>query len=150
MALHWLCKDICVQFNLIVDARQDQTYIKYIYYVIKKELSSRSWKKGNPWASGVELSIDLLIQECSKYMHALHSPMVLLDYVIEICSLIHNKIPRPMFHNNGLNTHEVTLGAPVDIIILCVYGCYEQTYYQNHGAFYENKDKYGRVIGPIN
>ena len=48
--------------------------------------------------------------------------MVRCDHIIEHSSLVHNTIPRPLFHNNELTPHEVTLDAPEDISIICVYG----------------------------
>ena len=75
--------------------------------------------------------------------------MVLWDYLIERRSLIHNTIPCPMFHNNGITPHEVTLGTPAYTSNLCVYVCYEWTYYHDHETSPENRDKLGRVLGPI-
>ena len=54
-----------------------------------------------------------------------------------------------MFQNNGITTHEVTLGATADIINLCVYGWYEWTYYCNSVTFPENRYKLGRVLGLV-
>ena len=59
-------------------------------------------EKGTPWANISELYISLLKEAVRKYMYALHSPMVLWDYEIECCSLIHNNITRPLFQNNYL------------------------------------------------
>ena len=33
--------------------------------------------------------------------------MVLWDYTIERRTLIHNKIPRPLFQNDGLTPHDI-------------------------------------------
>ena len=54
-------------------------------------------EKGNSWANRAELYIGILKEAVFKDMHALHSPMVLLNCVIERRSLICNTIPRPLF-----------------------------------------------------
>ena len=65
--------------------------------------------------------IGLLKYAFCKYMHALHSQMILWYYTIEFRSLIRNTIHLPLFQNNSLITHEVNLGAPADTSNLFVY-----------------------------
>ena len=107
--------------NLIVDAHRAQTSIKVNRLWNQVGAILKILEKGTHWANRDELYIVLIKEAVCKYMHALHSPMVHWDYVVECRSLIHNTIPRLMFHNDGLNPYEVTLGAPADISNLCVY-----------------------------
>ena len=67
--------------------------------------------------------------------------MVLWDYVIERRYFIHNTITRQMFQINLITPHELTLSSPEYIIIICVCGLYEWTYYCDLGDFPENRDK---------
>ena len=82
-------------------------------------------------------------------MHALHSPMVLWDYVIKCHFLINYTIPCPLFQNNGLTPYAATFGESGDISNICSFGFYEWVYYRDNGSFPSNKDKLGRVLGPI-
>ena len=149
MELHWFCKEVGVPVNLIVGAHQAQTYIKVNILCYQIGMILKISEKGTPWANISELYISLLKEAVRKYMYALHSPMVLWDYEIECCYLIHNNITRPLFQNNYLTPHELNLGAPADISNLCVYGCYKWTYYRDCGYLPENRDKLGILIGPI-
>ena len=63
--------------------------------------------------------------------------------------MIHNLVPRPLFQNNGLTPHAVTFGESGDISNICNFGYYEWVYYRDHGSFPENKEKLGRILGPI-
>ena len=56
-----------------------------------------------------ELYIGLIKEAVLKNIHALSSLMVLWDYTIERHSLTQNTITCPLFHNNGITPHEVTL-----------------------------------------
>ena len=84
MALHWLCKDIGVPVNLIVDAHLAQKYINVKIFCNKLGTILNILEKGTPWANISELYIGLLKYSVCKYMHASHSPMVLWDYAIEL------------------------------------------------------------------
>ena len=83
MSLHWLYKEIGVPVNLIVDSRQDQTYIKVNIFCDQVGTILKILEKGTPWANRAELYIGLLREAFCKYMCALQSPMLLWDYVIE-------------------------------------------------------------------
>ena len=48
-------------------------------------------------------------------MQASNPPMVLWYYAIQQRALIHNSVPRPLFHNNGLTPHAATFGSEGDI-----------------------------------
>ena len=127
MRIHWLCKEIGVPVNLIVDANWDTKYIKVKRLCDQVGTIIKILEKVTPWENIVELYIGLLKEAVRKDMHALHSPMALWDYEIERHPLIHNTIPRPLFQNNGVNPHKVNLGEPKDIRNLCVYGWCEWT-----------------------
>ena len=43
----------------------------------------------------------------------------------------------------------MTLGQQADISNLCSFSCYEWIYYRDHEPFPENKEKLGRVLGPV-
>ena len=63
--------------------------------------------------------------------------------------MIHNLVPLPLFQNNGLTPHAVTFGESGDISNICNFGYYEWVYYRDHGSFLENKEKLGRILGPL-
>ena len=121
MALHWFCKNIHVPVKLIVDSHRAQTSIKINISCDQVGKILNILEKSTPWANISELYISLLKESVCKDMHVLHSPMVLWGYVIKFFSLIHNTIPCPLFHKNGLTPHEVTLGAPADISNIFAY-----------------------------
>ena len=75
--------------------------------------------------------------------------MALREYAIERRAIIYNVIPRPLFQNNGLTSHADTFGESGDISNICSFGFYEWVYYRDNGLFPSNKDKLGRVIGPV-
>ena len=64
-------------------------------------------------------------------------------------ALIHNAVPRPLFQCNDLSPHTDTFGSQGDISNLCMFGWYEWIYYRDHGSFPANKEKLGRVLGPL-
>ena len=105
--------------------------------------------KGNRWANIAGLYIRILKEEVGKNMHASHSPMMLWEYAIERCYLINNKIPCQLFQNNYITPHDVNLGETEDTSNICVYGWCEWTYYCDHVALPENRDKLERVLGLI-
>ena len=82
MSLHWFCKEIGVSVNLIVDYHQYQTSIRVNILCDQAGTILNILEKGAPWANRAELYIDLLKEVFRKDMHALHSPMVLWDYVL--------------------------------------------------------------------
>ena len=57
MALHWLCKDIGVPVNLIVDAHRDQPYNKVKIFYDQVGIILKILEKGTPWANRSELYI---------------------------------------------------------------------------------------------
>ena len=75
--------------------------------------------------------------------------MALWDYAIERRAVIHNVIPRPLYQNNGLTPYAATFGESGDISNICSFGFYEWVYYRDNGSFPSNKDKLGRVLGPL-
>ena len=148
-ALHWFCKQIGVPISLIVDAHKAQTSSKVKRFCDQIGTTLRILEKGTPWANRAELYIGLLKEAVRKDMRASNSPMVLWDYAIERRALIHNAVPRPLFQNNGLTPHAATFGSEGDISNICNFGWYEWVYYRDHGNFPENKQKLGRVLGPM-
>ena len=121
MAIKWFCKDIGVPANLIVDAHQAQAYIKIDRLCDQLGMILNILEEGTPWANRDELYIGLFKDIVHKDMHALHSPIIIWDYSVERCYLIHNKTSHLLFQNNGLTPHEMNLGALADISNLCVY-----------------------------
>ena len=148
-ALHWFCKQIGVPVSLIVDAHKAQTSSKVKRFCDQVGTTLRILEKGTPWANRAELYIGLLKEAVRKDMRASNSPMVLWDYAIQRRALIHNSVPRPLFQNNGLTPHAATFGSEGDISNICNFGWYEWVYYRDHGNFPENKQKLGRVLGPM-
>ena len=148
-ALHWFCKQIGVPTDLIIDGHKAQKQVSVKRFSDQVGMTLRVLERGTPWSNRAELYIGLMKEAVRKDMRASHSPMVLWDYCLERRALIHNTIPRPLFQLNGLTPHEATLGAPADISNLCNYNWYEWVYYRDHGSFPENKEKLGRVLGPV-
>ena len=148
-ALHWFCKQVGVPISLIVDAHKAQTSKATKRFCHQVGTTLRILEKGTPWANRAELYIGLLKEAVRKDLRATNSPMVLWDYAIERRALIHNAVPRPLFQNNGLTPHSATFGVEGDISKICNFGWYEWVYYRDHGSFPENKQKLGRVLGPI-
>ena len=68
---------------------------------------------------------------------------------MERWALIHNAVPCSLFQCNGLSPHEITFGSQGDISNLCVFGWYEWAYNRDHGSFPVNKERFGRVLGPL-
>ena len=104
---------------------------------------------GTLWANRAELYIGLLKEAVRKDMRSSNSPMCLWDYALEWTAMIHNLVPRPLFQNNGLTPYAATLGESWDTFNICSFAYYEWVYYRDHGNFPENKEKLGRVLGPI-
>ena len=127
MVLHLFFKQIVVPVNLVVDVHQYQTYIKVNRLCDQTGTILKILEKDSPWKNRSELYVVLPKEAVLKDNHALHSPMVIWDYIIEHRSLIRNTIPHPLFQNNGLTPNEVILVAPSYISNICVYGCYELT-----------------------
>ena len=75
--------------------------------------------------------------------------MCLWYYDIERRAMIHNLVPRSLFQNESITPHTATFGESGDISNMCTFGYYAWVYYRDHGRFPENKDKLGRVLGPL-
>ena len=148
-ALHWFCKQIGVPQSLIVDGHRAQTSTKVRRFCDQVGTTLRILEVGTPWANRAELYIGLLKEAVRKDMRASNSPMTLWDHCIERRANIHNAIPRPLFQSNGLSPHTSTFGEEGDISNICSFGWYDWIYYRDHGSFPENKEKLGRVLGPI-
>ena len=54
-----------------------------------------------------------------------------------------------MFQNDGLTPYECTYGVQGDICNICQFGWFEWIYYRDHGVFPINKEKLGKVLGPL-
>ena len=147
MVIHWFFKKIGVPVNLIVDTHWAQISMKLNWLCDKVGTILNILEKVTPWANRDEMCIGLLKESVRKHMCDSNSPMVIWYYMIDFCSLIQNIIPFPLSHNHGINTHELTLGAPEYISNLRVYVWYEWTYYLYHGTFPEKRDKLGRILG---
>ena len=133
MALHWVCKQVGVPVNLVVDAHRAEMSRGVHCFCDQVGTTLRILEKGTPWANWAELYIGLLKEAVRKDMRASHSPMVLWDYAIERRAAIHNLVPRLLFQNNGLSPHAATFGSQGDISNLCNFGWYEWVYYRDHG-----------------
>lgn len=148
-ALHWFCKEVGVPVSLIVDAHKSQTSPVVRRFCDQVGTTIRVLEKGTPWANRAELYIGLLKEAVRKDMRETNSPMSLWCYCIQRRARIHNAIPRLLFQNQGQTPHAATFGVQGDISNICNFGWYEWVYYRDHGSFPENKEKLGRVLGPI-
>ena len=104
---------------------------------------------GTRWANRVELYIGLLKEAVRRDMREFYSPLPLWCYCIERRAKIHDAIPRPLFQSKGFTPFEATFGTSDDISNICNIRWYEWVYYRDPGYFSENREKLGRVLGPI-
>ena len=148
-ALHWFCKQVGVPADLIVDGHKAQRSKDVRRFCNQVGTTLKILETGTPWANRAELYIGLLKEAVRKDMRASNSPMCLWDYAIERRAMIHNLVPRPLFQNKGLTPHAATFGESGDISNICTFAYYEWVYYRDHGSFPENKEKLGRVLGPL-
>ena len=74
--------------------------------------------------------------------------MVLWDYTIERCDLIHDAVPRPFFQAQGKTPYGCIFGNQSGISNICNFGWCGWVYYRDFGSFPENKEKLGRMLGP--
>ena len=148
-ALHWFCKEVGVPVNLIADAHRSQTSFEVRRFCDQVGTTMRVLEKGTPWANRAELYIGLLKEAVRKDLRESNALMSLWCYCIQRRAKIHNAIPRPLFQNKRLSPHSATFGAQGDISNICNFGWYEWVYYRDHGSFPENKEKLGRVLGPV-
>ena len=148
-ALHLFCKDVGVPISLIADPHPSQKSYSVRRFCDQVGTTLRLLEKSTQWANRAELYIGLLKEAVRKDLRASNAPMVLWDYCIQRRALIHNVTPRNLFQNNGLNPYTITFGTQADISNLCSFGWYEWVYYRDHGVFPINKEKLGRVLGPL-
>ena len=148
-ALHWFCKEVGVPVSLIADAHRSQTSFEVRRFCDQVGTTMRVLEKGTPWANRAELYIGLLKEAVRKDLRESNAPMSLWCYSIQRRAKIHNAIPRPLFQNKGLSPYSATFGVQGDISNICNFGWYEWVYYRDHGSFPENKEKLGRVLGPV-
>ena len=83
MSIHWFCKNIGVPVNLIAGDPLSQTSIKVKRLCDKVGTILNILENGTPWANIAELYIGIIKEAVCNDIHALHSPMVIWDYVIE-------------------------------------------------------------------
>jgi len=148
-ALHWFCKQVGVPTDLVVDSHKAQTSKSVKTFCHQVGTTLKMLEVGTPWSNRAELYIGLLKEAVRKDMRSSNSPMVLWDYCIQRRANIHNLIPRPLFQNNGMTPHSATFGTSGDMSNLCCFDWYDWIYYRDQGSFPENKEKLGRVLGPI-
>ena len=148
-ALHWLCKQVGVPRTLVVDGHKSQTSNKVKRFCDQLGTVLKILETETQWANRAELYIGLLKEAVRKDLKAADCPMVLWDYSIERRAVIHNVIPRPLFQNNGLTPYAAIFRESGDISNICSFGFYEWVYYMDNGSFTANKDKLGRVLGPV-
>jgi len=135
--------------SFIVDGHRSQKSPTVKRFCDQIGTTLRVLETGTPWANRAELHIGLLKEAVRRDMRESNSLMSLWCYCIERRVKIHNAVPRPNFQNKGLSPYAATFGTPDDISKVCNYGWYEWVYYRDSGSFPENKEKLGRVLGPI-
>jgi hypothetical protein len=148
-ALHLFCKEIGVPLTLVADPHPSQKSNSVRRFCDQVGTTLRLLEKSTQWANRAELYIGLLKEAVRKDLRASHSPMVLWDYCIQRRARIHNVTPRNLFQNETLNPYTITFGQIADISSFCRFGWYEFVYYRDHGIFPINKEKLGRVLGPL-
>ena len=80
--LHLFWKEIDVPVSLIVDDHRAQTSIKLRIFCDQVGTILKILVKSTHWTNRAEMYIGLLKEAVRKYIHALHSPIVLWDYAI--------------------------------------------------------------------
>jgi hypothetical protein len=148
-ALHLFCKEIGVPVNLVADPHPSQTKGTVRRFCDQVGTTLRLLEKSTQWANRAELYIGLLKEAVRKDMRASNAPMVLWDYCIQRRAKIHNVTPRNLFQNDGLAPFTATFGVQDDISNICNFGWCEWVYYRDHGIFPINKEKLGKVLGPL-
>jgi hypothetical protein len=148
-SLHLFCKDVGVPLTLVADPHPSQKSYSVRRFCDQVGTTLRLLEKSTQWANRAELYIGLIKEAVRKDLRSSNAPMVLWDFCIERRVMIHNVTPRSLFQNKGMNPHTITFGATADISNLCNFGWYEWIYYRDHGIFPINKEKLGRVLGPI-
>ena len=148
-ALHLFCKEIGVPVTLVADPHPSQTKGSVRRFCDQVGTTLRLLEKSTQWANRAELYIGLLKEAVRKDMRASNAPMVLWDYCIQRRAKIHNVTPRNLFQNDGLAPFTATFGVQDDISNICNFGWCEWVYYRDHGIFPINKEKLGKVLGPL-
>ena len=148
-ALHLFCKEVGVPLTIVADPHPSQKSYSVRRFCDQVGTTLRLLEKSTQWANRAELYIGLLKEAVRKDLRASDAPMVLWDYCIQRRAAIHNVTPRHLFQNDGLNPHTITYGTQADISNLCTYQWYQWIYYRDHGVFPINKEKLGRVLGPL-
>ena len=148
-SLHLFCKEVGVPVNLIADPHPSQAKTSVRRFCDQMGTTLRLLEKSMQWANRAELYIGLLKEAVRKDRRFSNSPMSLWDYCIQRRAQIHNVTPRNLFQNDGQNPHSITFGNQADISNICNFQWYEWIHYHNHGVFPLNKEKLGRVLGPI-
>jgi hypothetical protein len=148
-SLHLFCKDVGVPLTIVADPHPSQKSYSVRRFCDQVGTTLRLLEKSTQWANRAELYIGLIKEAVRKDLRSSNAPMVLWDYCIERRVQIHNMTPRSLFQNKGLNPYTITFGLTADISNLCNFGWYEWIYYRDHGVFPVNKEKLGRVLGPL-
>ena len=148
-SLNLFCKEIGVPLTLVADPHPSQTSHSVRRFCDQVGTTLRLLEKSTQWANRAELYIGLLKEAVRKDLRASDAPMALWDYCIQRRAQIHNVTPRNLFQNDGLDPHTITFGNQADISNLCSFGWYQWVYYRDHGVFPINKEKLGRVLGPL-
>ena len=149
VALHWFCKQVGAPDTLIADGHKSLRSGEVKRFCDQVGTTLKTLEAHTPWANRAELYIGILKEATRKDFRASNAPMALWDYALERRAQIHNAVPRPLFQNNGMTPHQATFGAPADISNICNYNWYEWVYYRDDGSFPENKERLGRILGPI-
>ena len=149
MALHWFCKQVGVPDSLVVDGHRSLQSGQVRRFCDQVGTTLRILEAHTPWANRAELYIGILKEAVRKDLRASNAPMVLWDYAMERRARIHNVLPRPLFQNKGLAPHVATFGVPGDISNICNFGWYEWIYFRDESSFPANKEKLGRILGPL-
>ena len=149
MALHWFCKQVGVPDSLVVDGHWSLQSGQVRCFCDQVGTTLRILEAHTPWANRAELYIGILKEAVRKDLRASNAPMVLWDYAMERRARIHNVLPRPLFQNKGLAPHVATFGVPGDISNICNFGWYEWIYFRDESSFPANKEKLGRILGPL-
>ena len=148
-ALHWFCKQVGVPDSLVADGHRSLQSGEVRRFCDQVGTTLKILEAHTPWANRAELYIGILKEATRKDLRSSNAPMALWDYAIERRARIHNAVPRPLFQCNGLSPHAATFGSQKDISNICSYAWYEWIYYRDDGSYPENKEKLGRILGPL-
>ena len=148
-ALKQFAKEIGAPTSIIADMSGEQMSHDIQKFCNDIGTTLQALEEGTPWSNKAELYIGLLKEAVRNDMCKSNSPMILWDYCVERRARINNLMAKDNFKLHGTTPHTATMAEEGDISSLCQFGWYEWCYYREQtAAFPDNREVFGRVLGP--